>query len=209
MAVDVFDPPGSSILVALEGAGAGLSTAPRDGSWESPRTFDFTNESPSDLVKGLVGGYARYARPADMGEVEAFVESLGTDFALEAMGGDMALGGVTFAGCEDSTKALKEELKGLVGLVKEEAERSTCNAYGTKVVRVSSLGMLEREGGEFAAAAALFEKAVLKLMEVAAGSPCGAVFQVVRAESFVNEARRLEVRDGERQRKRRSKVMSS
>ena len=84
-------------------------------------------------------------------------------------------------------------------LAKVEGDRDMCHASKVKVLRVSSLKMLEqslergKKSVEFKQVSALFEKAFSKLMEVASASPCGAVFQVVRAESFVNGARRLKV----------------
>ena len=114
--VDIFEPPGSSILVALEGAGADLSLQPGEGSWHNSRTYDFTNEaSIQDLVDELVGDSAQYARPATMDDVESFIQGLGLDFVVEPIGGDVVLSKAQLPGCEESTKKLKIELMDLVG----------------------------------------------------------------------------------------------
>ena len=82
LAVDVFNRPGASVLVAVEGEKIldGEELDSTISTWHDMTTFEVRAYDPQDIVEQLVGDFRAPVGGVSMEDVEAFVNTLGVDF---------------------------------------------------------------------------------------------------------------------------------
>ena len=131
LALDLFNRPGASVLVAVEGDDL-LAMEELGNKWHDLQTFEVESEDPQDIVELLVGDYGASYGGVSAEELEAFVKGLGVkDFGLDDYGEDLI-----------------DELKSIVAVVKKQ-KRAECGDVGASsvdVVKVSSLKKLKNAG---------------------------------------------------------------